>query len=176
MLLTAEKQSTMLISNGPHDTFLSPCLFIMQGTHGVKCVGNKLLMVYHPTSYMVYLSMLIPLPSPAWVNCRSNCCRVGQNPVTNPSTSAAWCSFFLSRQKPRLKTLRPVSSQNKPSTGTTAVNTQDLSKGVAAPHHVYPIVPATQDHRRDALATSWRMSPVREVALYQQRSMGGLLM
>lgn len=123
----------MLISNGPHDTFLSPCLFIMQGTHGVKCVGNKLLMVYHPTSYMVYLSMLIPLPSPAWVNCRSNCCRAGQNPVTNPSTSAAWCSFFLSRQKPRLKTSRPVSSQNKPSTGTTAVNTQDLSKGVAAP-------------------------------------------
>lgn len=66
MLLSEEKQSTMLMSNGPRDTFFSPCLFIMQRTHSVKCVGNKLLVVYHPTSYMVvYLSMLIPLPSPA---------------------------------------------------------------------------------------------------------------
>lgn len=164
MLLSEEKQSTVLMSNGPRDTFLFPCLFITQGTHSVKCVGNKLLVVYHPTSYMVvYLSMLILLPSPAWVNYSSNCCRAGQNPVTNPSTSACIVFILSLLQRPRLKTSRPVSSQDKPGSGH---HTGSL-KGGCYSLHVYPIIPATQDHRRNALATSWRISPVREVALCQ---------
>lgn len=88
----------------------------------------------------------------------------------------ALCSFSLDTGQGS-KSQRPEPSQDRPSSGPTVSHNNGISGWeFATPYHVYPIIPAAQEHRRHTLVTSWGTTPVREVAPCQQRSMRGLLM
>lgn len=118
MLLIEEEQSAEQLSSEPQDTrsiSKSSHYTLLTNTHRVHVCSNTAFTVIKQLTRSICLSVclseLIPFSCPARVNCSSSCCRAGQNPVTNLSTSHLHGIDSLDRGQDR-KSQRPASSQD----------------------------------------------------------------